>query len=125
MLHDVTPHIADCDLAVLGHTPDDLHEILAPLLGQCRDREADELAVVRGREPQVGLLDGALDPFQRTRVERLNDEQARLWRGDRGEALERRRRAVVVRRDAVEKRGRRPAGADRASVEGYRAARHL
>ena len=56
----------------------DLHEVLAPLLGESRDRQPHELAVVRRRQAEVGLLDGALDVLDRAWIERLDDEQPRL-----------------------------------------------
>ena len=85
---------------------DELDELLAPLLGELRDRQADHLAVVRRRQAEVGLLDRLLDRLDRGRVERLDRQQARLGRVDRRDVLERRRRAVVVDGDPVEQRGR-------------------
>src|SRR5919197_1658298 len=46
--HDVSAHVPDRHLAVLGVAPHELDELLAPLLGELRDREADHLPVVRG-----------------------------------------------------------------------------
>ena len=116
VLHDVAPDVADRDLAVLGDASHDLHEVLAPLLGQRRDREPHDLAVVGRRQAEIGLLHGALDVLDRAGVERLHDEQTRLRRRDRREALERRRRPVVVDRDAVEERRGRAAGANRVEL---------
>src|SRR5919201_1591325 len=110
VVDDVAPHVADSDAAVLGHPAHDLDELLTPLLGELRDGQADDLAVVRRRQAQVGLLDRALDRLQRVGVEGLNGEQSRLGRVDRGELLERRLLAVIVDLDAVEQRGRRAAG---------------
>ena len=47
VVHAVPPDVAYGDPAFLGEVPHDLDELLAPLLGQLRDRQADELAVVR------------------------------------------------------------------------------
>src|SRR5438067_2365178 len=44
---------ADLDPALLHLLVELLHEVLAALLGQCRDVEADERAVVVGGEPEV------------------------------------------------------------------------
>ena len=116
VLHDVAAHVADRDLSVLGDPSHDLDEILAPLLGERWNREPHDLAVVRRRQPEVRLLDRALDVLDRAGVERLHDEQPRLRRRDRREALERRRRAVVVDRDAVEECRRRAARPDRVEL---------
>ena len=111
VLDRVAADVPDRDAALLGHVPHELDELLAPLLGELRDRQADELAVVRRRQAEIGLLDRLLDLLDRRRVERLDRQHARLGRVDRREVLERRRRAVVVDRDAVEQRRRRAAGA--------------
>src|SRR5262249_21600172 len=102
MVDRVPAHVADRDLALLRHVPDDLDEILAPLLGQLRDRQADQLAVVRRRQAEVGLLDRPLDRGDRVRVERLDRQHPRLGRADRRQLLERRLLAVVVDLAAVE-----------------------
>src|SRR5688572_47006 len=74
VMHDVAADVADGDAPLLREVADDLHELLAPLLGQLWDREPDDLAVVRGLKPQVGLHDRLLDALQRRRVERLHGE---------------------------------------------------
>ena len=56
VVHDVAAHVADGDPALLGDVPDDLDELLAPLLGELRDRQADRpcrrsTASGRGRTP--------------------------------------------------------------------------
>src|SRR3954447_532201 len=108
--HRVAADVPDRDLALLRHVARQLDELLAPLLCQLRDREADQLAVVRGLEPEVRLLDRLLDRLDRGRVERLDGEHARLGHVDRRQVLERRRGSVVVDLDPVEQRGRRTAG---------------
>src|SRR5688572_4609203 len=47
IVHDVAPDVADRDPSLLGEVADDLDELLAALLGQRRDGQADQLAVVR------------------------------------------------------------------------------
>src|SRR5438876_7922278 len=69
--HRVAPDLAHGDPVLLGHVAHDLHELLPPLLGELRDRQADQLAVVRRRQAQIGLLDRLLDRLDRARVERL------------------------------------------------------
>src|SRR5581483_3466659 len=116
MLDRVAANVAHGDAAFLRHLPDHLDELLAPLLGELRDRQPDELAVVRRREPEIGLLDRLLDRLDLARVERLDRQHPRLRRADRRHVLQRGRRPVVVDLDAVEERGRRPAGAHRVEV---------
>ena len=113
VVHDVAADVPDRDLALLGHVADDLDELLAPLLRQLGDRQADQLAVVRRGQPEVGLLDRPLDLRDRVRVERLDRQHSRLGRVDRRELLERRLLAVVVDLHAVEQGRRGAAGAQR------------
>ena len=48
----VAAHVAQRDPALLGELADDLDEILAALLGELRDGEPDDLAVVRRGSPR-------------------------------------------------------------------------
>src|SRR3954469_15892478 len=65
VVHDVAAHVAHRYAAVLGDAADDSHQVLAPLLGELGDREADHVAVVPGRQTQVGLHDRLLDRLDR------------------------------------------------------------
>ena len=112
VVHDVAAHVSDRDPSLFGEVLDDLHELLAPFLRQLRDRQADDFAVVRRREAEVGLEDRALDRLDRAGIVRLHRDHARLGDVDRRELLERRRRPVVVDLDAVEQRRGRAAGPD-------------
>src|SRR6266508_1766446 len=112
VVHDVAAYVPHRDAAVLGALADDLDEVLSPLLCQLGDREADDLAVVRGRQAEIGLHDRLLDRLQRAGVEGLDRQHPRLRHVDRGELVQRRGGPVVVHRDVVEQGGRRPAGAD-------------
>src|SRR5436190_8002810 len=109
----VAADVAHCDAPLLGHPAHDLDELLAALLRELRDRQPNQLAVVRGRQAEVGFLNRPLDRAQRAWVERLDGDHPRLGRVDRGELLERRLLAVVVDLDAVEERRRRAARAQR------------
>src|SRR5215207_4171158 len=91
----VTADVADRDLALLGEPADHLHELLAPLLGELGDLQADDVAVVVRRQADVGLEDRPLDRLDGVLVVRLDGEQARLGGGDGRELLERRHRDVV------------------------------
>ena len=54
----VAADVARGHAPLLGHVPHLLHELLAPLLGELRDRQPDQLAVVGRRQAEVGLEDG-------------------------------------------------------------------
>src|SRR5215218_6628725 len=110
VVHRVAPDVADRDLALLGEAPHHLDELPAPLLGELWDLQADDVAVVVGRQPDVGLEDRALDRLDRVLVVRLHREQAGLRGGDRRQLLERRHGAVVVDHDPVEQRRAGAAG---------------
>src|SRR5690242_8738009 len=112
VLHGVAADVADRDAALLGDLPGDLDHVLAAFLGHLRDLQPDDVAVVVGREAEVGLLDGALDRLHGRLVVGLDGEQPRLGCAERGQLLERRLRPVVVDDDAVQQRGARAAGAD-------------
>src|SRR4029079_19249346 len=99
------------DPALLGHVPHMADEVLAPLLGQLRDREPDQLAVVRRREAEVGIEDRAIDVLHDALVERRDREHARLRDADRGQLVDRHLGAVCRHLYAVEQGGRGPARA--------------
>src|SRR5689334_5084961 len=109
-MHGVPPHVSHRDLPLLRDLADDLDELLAALFGRLWHRQPDQLPVVRRRQAEVGLLNRFFDPLDRGGIERLDREHPRLWDVDRRKLLERRRRPVIVDRDAVEQRGRRAAG---------------
>ena len=88
LLVGVPPHVADGDPALLGHVLGHLDQLLAPLLGERRDVDADDLAVVARVHRELGLLDGLLDLGQHRAVPGLDDHQAGLGDGDRGHLVE-------------------------------------
>src|SRR5688572_24671708 len=53
--------VADGDPTFFRHLADVLRELLPALLRHRRHREADDLAVVHGRDAEIGLEDGLLD----------------------------------------------------------------
>ena len=61
VVHAVAADVAHRDAALLGEAVDDLHQLLAALLGQLGDREPDQVAVVGRRQAEVGLQDRLLD----------------------------------------------------------------
>src|SRR5207237_1570182 len=85
---------ADLHPALLHLLVELLHQVLAALLGQCRDVEADERAVVVGGEPKVAADDRLLDGLEEALVPGLDDDELRFGRADRRERDERRRWTV-------------------------------
>src|SRR5262245_55758303 len=116
VVHDVAPDVPDRDAALLGQVTDDLDELLAPLLREGGYRQANQLAVVRGRDAEVGFEDRALDRLHRARIERLDGEHSRLGHVDRGQLLDGGLLAVVVDVDPVGQRRRGSAGTDRVEL---------
>src|ERR1044072_6313755 len=100
--HGFRARVPDRDSAFLGELMDDFDELFAALFGQRRERNANDVAVVRRRESQVGREDALLDRLEQPFVPRLDSEQLRLGRGH---ARDRRHRHLS------EQRGRRLAGA--------------
>src|SRR6478609_3667726 len=97
-----TAQVADRDPAVLGLGLGDLDVLLATLLGELREHAPDHLAVVGRVDAEVGVADRLLDGLHRALVVGLDEDHPRLGRGERGELLERRRRAVVLGGDLAE-----------------------
>ena len=91
-------------------------QVAAALLGQLRDDQPDDLAVVAGRQAQVGLQDGLLDGADGAAIPGPDHEQARLGHGDAGQLVQGCGGAVVVDLQALDQRGRGPAGADAPQV---------
>src|SRR5206468_7334546 len=61
MVHAVAADVADCYASLLGILADELRQLLAPLLGQFRDRQTDHLAVDDWVDAKAGVADGLLD----------------------------------------------------------------
>ena len=71
--------VADRHAGVLGLRADDLHELLATLLGELGQGHPDDVAVVRRVGAEVrGVADRLLDVLQRALVVGGDDERARL-----------------------------------------------
>ena len=94
-----------------------LHELLAALLGELREHQADDRAVVRRVHAEVALLDGLLDGLQRALVVGRDDEDARLGHAEAGELLQRRPRSRSSRpSELLDQRRRGAAGAHRGEL---------
>ena len=112
VVHAVAADVPDRHTALLGKLVHDLHELLAALLGQLRDREPDQVPVVGGREAEVGLQDRLLDRLDRGLVIGRDRQQPCLAGVHRRDLVERRVRAVVVDVHPVEQVRRGTPGAD-------------
>src|SRR3954453_3387802 len=112
VVHDVAPDVAQRDLPLLGQAPHELDELLAPLLGELGDLQADDRAVVVRRQAEVGLHDRPLDRLDRALVVGLHGDQPRLGRVDRRQLPQRREGSVVVDADAVQQTRARAPGTD-------------
>src|SRR5207248_7178988 len=105
------PQVAYGDAAFLGLVLHDLHKLLTPLLGELRERQADDLAVVGGVDTEVGVLDGLLDGLHRVLVVGLDDEKSSLGHVEARQLLQRHLGAVIVDLQLLDKRRRRSPGA--------------
>ena len=103
---------AHLDAGVLGAGAGELDVVLAALLGQCRQGDTDDGAVIGGVDAEVGLADGGDDVLHGGAVEGADQDGAGLGDRQGGELLERGGGAVVVHDDPVEHRGVGAAGAD-------------
>ena len=89
-----------------------LHQLLAALLGERRNGQADDLAVVGRVEAQVGDADGLLDRPDLRNVPRLDGDQRRLGNVQVGNLVERRGRTVIVHADMIQESQGSAPGAD-------------
>ena len=64
----------------LGH----LHEFFAAFVAKLGQDDANDLAIDGRVEAEVGCLDGFTDGLNGAGVSRLDQDHARLWRGDPG-----------------------------------------
>ena len=80
----VAARAAQGDLALLGHLLDDLDQLLAPLLGQRRHRQAHQLAVGLRVQAQLRRADRLLDLGDQRTLPGLDGDEARV--GDRDDA---------------------------------------
>src|SRR4029453_12718011 len=104
--------VAEGDLALLRHVPDQLHQLAHPLLGQRWEGEAHDMAVVGGVEAEVGLADRLLDGVHRALVERSDDQEPGLGHGEVRQLLQGHLGAVVVDRELLDQARVGPSGAD-------------
>src|SRR4029077_13413018 len=97
---------------VLGELVHELHELLAALFGERRQREPDDLPVVRGREPEIGRKEGLFHGFKKAPVPGLHRQELGFGGRDTRHLIERHLASVGLDPHQVEQRGRRLARAD-------------
>src|SRR4051794_11468162 len=112
----VPPNVADRHAPVLGPRMDLFDELPPAFLGERREREPDDVAVVVRRDPEVARLDRLLDRRDGALVEGLHLQQPRLRHVDARELVQRDGRAVVLDLDAVEDRWGGASGTDPGEV---------
>src|ERR1700683_4873766 len=88
--------IADGDPIILGGLLDMLHQLFATILGQLRNRNANNLAVILRRQSEIGILNRFFDFLQRSLVVWRDDDEPRLRRRQRRDLAYRSFGAVVV-----------------------------
>ncbi len=103
----VATSVAHPHPALLGPVPHHLHEVLAAVLGELRERQPDHLAVVRGIDPEVALLDRLLDRLDRALVVGRDREHPGLGHPEAGDLLQRHLAAVGVDLQLLDQRRRR------------------
>ena len=99
-----------------ARSTDHLHELAPAFLVQLRERQPDDLAVVRRVQAEVRGLDCFLDRLDRALVVGVDDERARLGHGDPGDALQGGLGAVVVDFQLLDEDRRGAARADGAEL---------
>src|SRR5437016_2932492 len=103
--------VADGDAPFLGELVDDLDQLFAALLGERGDGDADDVAVVGGREAEIGGEDRLLDRLEEALVPRLHGQELRLRHRHGADLVERHLAAVRFDLHQIEQRRRRPARA--------------
>src|SRR5437763_8873647 len=109
---DVAAAVTDRHFVLFDHLVDLPGQLFAPLLGQWRDRQADDLAVVGRVEAQIGFLNSLLDRADGRAIVGLNDEQPRIGHADLRQPLKRGLGSIILHQDVVEDTGAGPAGPD-------------
>src|SRR5215471_9121403 len=100
----VAPHVAYRNAGFLGALPDHLDVFPTALLGQGRDRNSDDLSVVRGIEAHSRVADGLFDGTHLPPVVHLHGQKPRLGSADLSQLVELRRCPVVGHHDPLDQR---------------------
>src|SRR5438132_6554566 len=102
VLVGVAADVAHRHLAVLAFVADDLGELLAALFGERGHRHAQQVALRRRVEPEVGLADGLLDLRAHALFPGLHADRARVEQRHVGHLADGHHRAVVLHMHLVE-----------------------
>src|SRR5262249_52093284 len=116
VLERVAAAVADGDARLLGALVYLFDQLLAPILRQLGQHQANHLTIVGRIDPEVGLLDRFFDWSEHAAIPGLHQHHARVRRSDVRDAIDRRGRAVVVDLDAIEQRGTGATSADRLQI---------
>src|SRR5580765_608144 len=111
VMERVATHVAHGDLRVLAFVRDVLGKLLAALLRQRRQVDADHVADRRRREAEIGGEDRLLDRADHGLLIRRDRDRARVGDRDVRDLHHRRVVAVVAHLERLDQRGRRAAGA--------------
>src|SRR6202521_4374511 len=126
-IHLLAPDVANCDVRALGIALDQSRVLAAPLFVQGRNRNSDQHAVVARVQSELGFLDRFLHGADDRPVPWLDDDQARLGDGNRGELVQGSRIPVILHGDLVHQRRAGSPGADGQDLfaQGLQALLHL
>jgi hypothetical protein len=108
--------VADGDLGVLALGLDDLDVFLAAFLGQFRNGDSDDIAVVGRVGADFGVAERPFNVAQGGLVERGDEDGPGVRDGERGELLQRGGGTLVFHQDLVVKSGVCAAGTDGSEV---------
>ena len=86
-IHAVLSGGANPDTTLLGHVLDDFDEIFAALLGEFRDRQADEAPIGCRIDAELGFAESPFDVGHDGRIVRLDGEKAWLGCGNEASCL--------------------------------------
>src|SRR5262245_46086178 len=98
----VAADVSDRDAMVLSRGVQALDHLLAALLRERGNGQADDFAIVGGIEPEVRHADGLLDGPDLGDIPRRNGNQARLGYVEIGDLIARHERAAGVHADMVQ-----------------------
>src|SRR5579872_1275379 len=108
----IAPNIPYGDAVIFRYPVQLLDELLAPVFGQRRNGDADQLTVIGRIEAQVRRADSLFDWADLGHIPGLHRDQRRLGHVEIPELVERRRRAIVIHTHMVEDADRGAARAD-------------
>src|SRR5690348_3754832 len=112
--------VADRHPTLLGEAMHHLHQLLAALLGERRERDANHVPVVGRREAQVRRQNRLLDRLHQTLVPGLDGQEPRFRRRHARHLVQGHLVSVGVHAHQIEQRGGRLAGPYRGELAAHR-----